>query len=79
MIMIVFLLGTFVVNSFPALVLFDSGLSQSFTSQSFCMSFDMSHGELECLLRVSIASEHEVSASIVFWVVPWRFLGYLTQ
>lgn len=31
------------------------------------MIFDMSLGELECSLRVSIANENGVSASSVFW------------
>ena len=48
------LIGTFLVNSLHALVLFDSGASRSFVSQSFCREFDMTIGELECLLRVSI-------------------------
>ena len=64
--MIIFLLGNFLVNSLPSLLLFDSGVIRSFVSQSFSTSFDNSLGELECQLRVSIANEHGVSASSVF-------------
>ena len=60
------LIGTFLVNSLPALVLFDSGASRTFVSQSFSRGFDMILGELECPLRVSIANEHGISASSVF-------------
>ena len=58
-------LGTFLVNSLPALVLFDSGASQSFVSRSFSREFDFPVGELECP-RVSIADEHGVSAPSVY-------------
>lgn len=43
-----------------------SGTSRPFVSQSFDISFGISIGEFECLLRVSIANEHKVSASRVF-------------
>ena len=49
-----------------ALVLFDSGASRSFVSQSFSREFSVPAGELECPLRVSIANEHEVSSSSVY-------------
>ncbi|CAH1431740.1 unnamed protein product [Lactuca virosa] len=58
--------GMFLVNSLPALVLFDSRVSRSFVSQSFSREFSVSVGELECPLRVSIANEHRVSASSVY-------------
>ena len=41
MIMFMILLGTFIVNIFPALVIFDLGASWSFVSQSFSWSYDM--------------------------------------
>ena len=66
MLMIVFLLGTFLVNSLHDLVLFDSRASRSFVSQSSSRSFDMTLGEMECSLRVSISKEHGVSASCVY-------------
>ena len=53
-------------NSFPDLVLFDSGASRSFVSQSFSSEFSVPVGELECPLRLSIANEHGVSASSVY-------------
>ena len=53
-------------NSLPALMLFDSGVSQSLMSCSFRRDFGMSISELECLLRVSIAKKHVVSASRVY-------------
>lgn len=54
MLTFMFLLRTFLVNSFPSLVIFDSGGSRSFLSQSFKRDFDMTHGDLECLLQFSI-------------------------
>ena len=48
------------------MVLFDSGASRSFVSQSFSREFSAPVGELECPLRVSIANEHGVSASSVY-------------
>lgn len=49
------------------LVLFDLVASHLFVSQSFNGSFNLTLGELECLLRVSITDEHKVSASSVFY------------
>ena len=48
-------------NSLPDLVLFDSGASRYFSRK-----FDISLGDLECPLRVSIANEHKVSTSSIF-------------
>ena len=53
-------------NSLPALVLFDSGASRSFVSQTFSRGFSVPIDDLECPLRVSIANEHGVSASSVY-------------
>ena len=53
-------------NSFPTIVLFESGENRSFVSQMFIREFDMPTGELECPLLVSIANEHEVFASIMY-------------
>ena len=53
-------------NSLPALVLFDSGASRSFVSQSFSRECSVLVGELECLLRVFIANEHGVSTSLIY-------------
>ena len=64
--MFVPMLGTFLVNSLPALVLFESGASRSFVSQSFCREFALLIEELECLLRVSITNEHRVSAISIY-------------
>ena len=60
------MLGKFLVNSLPALALFDSGASRSFVSRSFSREFGLPVGELECLLRVSIANEHVIFASSVY-------------
>ena len=65
-------------NSIPTLVLFKLGASQSFVSHSFSRDFGMTLGELECPLRVSIASEHMIFASSIFGVVIWRDLGCLS-
>ena len=70
--MIMILLGTFLVNSLPALVLFDTDASQYFVFQSFSRSFDMTLGELECSLRVSITNEHGISALSISWVLHFR-------
>ena len=50
MLIFVPLLGMFLVNSLPALVLFDLAASLSFVSRSFSGEFDMPVGELECQL-----------------------------
>ena len=60
------ILGIFLVNSMPALMLFNSSVSQSFVSQSFGRSFDMTLGELQCPLRVSIVNEHAIYVSSVY-------------
>lgn len=64
--MFIFYLGTFLVSSFPALVLFDSGTIQSFVLLSFSRSFNVALVVLEYPLRVSINDEHKVSATSVF-------------
>ena len=51
-------LGTFLVNSLPVLVLFDSEVNRSFVSHTFYCGFSVSIDNLECPLRVSIANEH---------------------
>lgn len=62
MLMFVFLIYTFLVNSLLSLVLFDLGASWSFVSHPFFRDFDMIVGELEFLLRASIANEHQIYA-----------------
>ena len=52
-------------KSLPALVLFDSGASRSFVSQSLNREFGFLVGEIECPLRVSISNEHMIYASSV--------------
>ena len=79
MLMFMILLGNFLVNSLSGLLLFDSGASRSFVSQSFSRSFNVSLGELECLLRVSITNEHESSTFSIFRIAFWRFLGCLNR
>ena len=66
MLMIVFMLGTFLLNSLPSFLLFDSDASRSIVSHPFSRGFDMTLGELKCLLQLSIVNEHEVSALIIF-------------
>ena len=56
----------FLVNSFPALVLIDSGSSQSLVSWSFNKDFVLPIEELEYLLRAFIANKHGVSASSIY-------------
>lgn len=64
--MIIFLLGASLVNSLPALVLFDSGMSRPCVSRSFSRGFSMTVGKLACPLPVSITNEHGVSTSSVY-------------
>ena len=66
MLMFVFLIGTFLVNSLFSLVLFDSGVSRSFLYQFFCRDSDMILGELEYPFQVSIDIKHKVSTSSIF-------------
>ncbi|KAJ9537107.1 hypothetical protein OSB04_029840 [Centaurea solstitialis] len=54
-------IGTFLVNIRPTLVLFDSGASRSFVSQSFCKEFDQVLGDLDSPLTVEIADEKILS------------------
>ncbi|KAJ9544424.1 hypothetical protein OSB04_024131 [Centaurea solstitialis] len=49
--------GIFLVNSMPALVLFDTGASMSFVSFSFCKDFMNVKSKLESPLEVEIAGE----------------------
>ena len=60
------MLGTFLVNSLPTLVLFEFGASRSFVSWSFSREFELHVGKLECSLWVSIANEHKIYASSVY-------------
>ena len=64
--MFVPLLGMFLMNSLPALVLFESGSSWSFVSWSFSREFVLPMGDLECPLQVSIANEHGDSDSSIY-------------
>ena len=55
--------GTFLVNSVPALVLFDSGASRSFVSSAFSQHISVSREALSRPLRVSIAKERVIYAT----------------
>jgi len=55
--------GTFLVNSVPALVLFDSGASQSFVSLAFSRHISICREALSRSLRVSISNERAVYAT----------------
>ena len=57
--------GTFLVNSVPALVLFDSGASRCFVSLAFSQHISISREALSRPLRVSIADERAVYATEV--------------
>ncbi|KAJ9548849.1 hypothetical protein OSB04_021392 [Centaurea solstitialis] len=58
--------GTFLVNSLPALVLFDSGASKSFVSLSFIKGFSNVMGRLDKPLKVEIVAEEYRLCSDVF-------------
>ena len=57
--------GTFLVNSVPALVLFDSGVIRSFVSLAFSQHISIRREALSQPLRVSIADEQAVYATDV--------------
>lgn len=57
--------GTFLVSSVPALVLFDSGASRSFISVTFSRHISIPREALSRPLQVSIADEREVCATEV--------------
>ena len=57
--------GTFLVSSVPALVLFDSGTSRCFVSLAFSQHISISREALSRPLRVSIADERAVYATEV--------------
>lgn len=50
-------------NFIPALLLFESGASQSFVSSSFCYGFSIAQEALIRSLRVSIPDERPVSTT----------------
>ena len=64
---IVLYIGTFLVSYVPSLVLFDSGASRSFVSLSFSHHISARREALSRPLRVSIANDHAVFATDVFW------------
>jgi len=53
--------GTFLINSIPARVLFDSGANRSFVSMTFCKQFDMLASTLLDALVVEIANGGSVN------------------
>ena len=57
--------GTFLVNSVPALVLFDSGASRSFVSLAFSQHISVSREALSRPLRVCIADKRVIYATEV--------------
>ncbi|XP_071726824.1 uncharacterized protein [Rutidosis leptorrhynchoides] len=58
--------GTFIVNSIPAHVLFDSGATKSFVSYSFCKHFNVPLCMLEHPLEVEIAADKIVVVNNVY-------------
>lgn len=66
MLMVVILLGMFLVNYVPALLLFDSGASRLFVSTSFDRGFSVPREPLDRSLRVAILEEHMISAFGVY-------------
>ena len=59
-------IGTFLVSSLPALVLFDSGTSRSFVSLAFSCHISIRCEALSRPLRISIADDHAVFTTDVF-------------
>ncbi|KAJ9556412.1 hypothetical protein OSB04_011026 [Centaurea solstitialis] len=58
--------GIFLVNSMPALVLFDTGASKSFVSLSFCKDFMKVKSKLESLLEVEISDKEFCLCNYVY-------------
>ena len=79
LLMILFMLGTFPVNSIHALLMFDLGASRSFVSSSFCCDFSIRREALCRPLRISIPDEHPVFATNVYrgCVLEIFGVGYL--
>ena len=67
--------GTFLVNSVPALVLFDSGASRSFVSLAFSQHISVSREALSRPLRVSIADERVIYATEVLRGCVFEIFG----
>lgn len=61
-----FFFGTFLVNSFPSLMLFESCTTQLFVSWSFSRSFNVALRVLVFQMLISIADEHKVYVMYVF-------------
>lgn len=57
--------GTFLVNYMPDLVLFDSGASHSFVSLKFSKGFSITIGNLDNPLKLEIADDRAISTSKV--------------
>lgn len=49
------ILGTFMVNDFPTVVLFDVGASRSFVYPKFCAQFVIPHSPLSSMLDIKVA------------------------
>ena len=60
------MLGTFLVDSVPALVLFDTGASRSFVSHAFSHRLSSALKALGYELEVEIASDRKVTTYSVF-------------
>lgn len=73
--MIHVLLGTFLVNSLAALVLFDSGVSQSCVSSTISRIFDIPLDALEHPMRIPIAGKDKVPVSNIFHDCTLEFFG----
>nr|XP_043625580.1 uncharacterized protein LOC122597005 [Erigeron canadensis] len=58
--------GTFIVNSMPAHVLFDSGAFKSFVSSSFCEKFKLPLCKLDFPLEVVVAAHKSVVVNDVY-------------
>lgn len=71
--------GTFLVNSLPTLLLFDSGANRSFVSSSFSRDFPIALGSLERHLEVAITDDYTVSTSDVYryYVIEIFVFGFL--
>jgi hypothetical protein len=57
--------GMFSINNHPAVVLFDSGSSHSFVSQTFIKRYEQKIVELECAYQISLAGTDLLTNQIV--------------
>ena len=59
-------IGSFLANDISAMVLFDSGATQSFVSLALRKRFNRASGELDCLLDVKTGDDRNIRVARVY-------------